>query len=249
MWGYQVAGESNVKIRCDRCTEKNISIYWHEELLKLPPPPFSDSRRPLPNPSSGAKTTSPLIDKEIEIQLSRGWCFLSQDVNEKEGVTLHARDIFFPDVMSVDMMVQSMRYITSRAEFESLLSSKNKREEMERIWTDIAGDKKKARELIRIYYNRVREANIYFSNLAPGWKTDRGLIHIIFGNPKKIFLYADSEVWLYGEEDNLNSLKFTFREIPSPFPGKHLVLNRDHVYKTNWDRAVTSWRNGRIYSE
>ena len=147
------------------------------------------------------------------------------------------------------MMVQSMRYITSRSEYEALVSNSNLRKGVEQLWIDIAGDKNKARELIRIYYNRVREANTYFSNLAPGWKTDRGLIHIIFGNPKKIFIHPDSEIWLYGEEDNVNSLKFTFREIPNFYPGKNMILNRDHIYKSNWDRAVTTWRNGRIYSE
>ncbi|NNE55464.1 MAG: GWxTD domain-containing protein [Flavobacteriales bacterium] len=195
------------------------------------------------------KIELPLDEGSVELDLSRGFYFLTSNPESGRGLTISVRDPFFPEVKTADMMGQTIRYITSRTEFEAMTNSDQPRAGIEQFWIDCAGSKEKARELIKVYYNRVREANLYFSHVVPGWKSDRGLIHIVFGNPKKVFQYPNKEVWLYGEEDNVNSLQFTFRKVASPYGEEILALSRDQAYKTDWERAVTSWRNGRIYSE
>jgi GWxTD domain-containing protein len=247
--GDQIAGNSELTLRCDRCSDSEFSISRNDAEIKLPPPPFSDSRIELPSHKDGLNMSLPAEDNELEINVTSGFYFITQDPSNKDGLTLSVRDEFFPDIMKVDDMIASLRYITSRAEFEGMTDGGRTREVMESFWIECGGSKEKARQLIQAYYNRVREANMYFSHVVPGWKTDRGLIHIVFGNPKKIFHYPEKEIWLYGEEDNLNSLQFTFRNRTSQYSSNHLVLQRDHIYKSNWERAVTSWRNGRIYED
>lgn len=247
VFGAQTITATELRVECARCKDGDMSIARNDDDIKLPPPPFSDSRVSLPDHNAGMKMSLPLENKSMDINLTKGFYFLSQDPDGKLGMTLSVREEFFPDVMTVDDMIKTVRYITSRTEFEAMTTGDKKRESMERFWIECGGSKEKARKLIEVYYNRVREANLYFSHITPGWQTDRGLIHIVFGNPKKIFRYPGKEVWLYGEEDNMNSLQFTFRKKDSPYTNHHLVLQRDHVYKTNWERAVTSWRNGRIY--
>lgn len=62
------------------------------------------------------------------------------------------------------------------------------------------------------YYRRVRYANKEFTQYKDGWKTDRGMIYILFGAPNQVF-YSDfvsddinSQQWVYFN----NAITFTF---------------------------------------
>ena len=62
------------------------------------------------------------------------------------------------------------------------------------------------------YYRRVRFANEEFTQYKDGWKTDRGMIYILFGPPNQVF-YSDfvsfekaSQQWVYYN----NGIFFTF---------------------------------------
>ena len=55
------------------------------------------------------------------------------------------------------------------------------------------------------------------------------------------------EVWNYGDENNLNSLKFVFQKKMNPFSSNDFILKRNYSYKNPWYRAVESWRNGKVY--
>ena len=39
----------------------------------------------------------------------------------------------------------------------------------------------RAKELIKNYYGRLQHANLFFTSYLEGWKTDRGMIFMIFG--------------------------------------------------------------------
>ncbi|MCH7783138.1 GWxTD domain-containing protein [candidate division KSB1 bacterium] len=62
------------------------------------------------------------------------------------------------------------------------------------------------------YYRRVRFANEEFTQYKDGWKTDRGMIYILFGPPNQVF-YSDfssfekaTQQWVY----YTNGVFFTF---------------------------------------
>ena len=54
-----------------------------------------------------------------------------------------------------------------------------------------------AKELIRIYYNRVFFSNYYFTSDREGWKTDSGMIFIVYGPPNTFYKSEDEEKWGY----------------------------------------------------
>ena len=81
---------------------------------------------------------------------------------------------------------------------------------IDKYWLGKAASKERARSLIRTYYSRVELANKLFTCHLEGWKTDRGLISIIFGPPTYISNNRNSEVWSYGDDNNINSLKIYF---------------------------------------
>jgi NRPS condensation-like uncharacterized protein len=50
------------------------------------------------------------------------------------------------------------------------------------FWKDCGGSEEKAKELIAIFFRRVNTSNTYFSTTVPGWRTDRGMIYIIYSD-------------------------------------------------------------------
>ena len=163
------------------------------------------------------------------------------------GYTLFLLDKAFPWVDHGEDLLKPLRFITSMQEFERISKEADTRKAVERFWIDASGDRERAREAIRIYYGRAENANRHFSALTEGWRTDRGLVHIIFGTPSTIYRSDRGETWTYGEENNIMSLTFNFVRRKSAFTENDLWLERDATLKGAWYRNVESWRNGRVY--
>ena len=81
-----------------------------------------------------------------------------------------------------------------------------------------------------------------FSSYQEGWKTDRGLIYIIYGPPSEVYRKTGEEEWIYGERNNPLSIKFYFYNIENPFTLNDYSLNRQPTYKTSWYIAIENWR-------
>jgi GWxTD domain-containing protein len=53
------------------------------------------------------------------------------------------------------------------------------------------------------FFRRVRYANEHFSGVTPGWRTDRGMIYIRYGEPDLVESYPHNidgppyEIWIY----------------------------------------------------
>tara|TARA_R110001592_G_scaffold220353_4_gene475024 strand:- start:1138 stop:2433 length:1296 start_codon:yes stop_codon:yes gene_type:complete len=179
--------------------------------------------------------------------LSKGlYHFQSSEIN-KEGPTFYSFQDNFPAVKSIDNMIAPMRYISTKDEYNKLLEAENKKVAMDEFWLDIAGSPERARTLIKEYFNRVENANEFFTSYLEGWKTDRGLIYLIYGTPTVVYKHKDYENWIYGEENNVMSLNFVFYKVKNPITNNDYSLSRSAIYKTTWYRAVDTWRSGRIY--
>jgi len=119
---------------------------------------------------------------------------------------------------------------------------------LEMFWLR-AGDKTfdKARELMRIYYNRVRLADRYFSSYKEGWKTDRGMIFVVFGLPDEIHEDSEGEYWIYYSNGDGEDVQFDFERLTeSPVPND-FSLKRGLQYEHVWKTAVEKWGKGQIF--
>jgi hypothetical protein len=96
--------------------------------------------------------------------------------------------------------------------------------------------------MIKLYYNRVMDANRFFTSYLEGWKTDRGIIYIIYGPPNVVYKGRNVEGWVYGEDKNMLSINFTFRKLDNPFTDNDYSLTRSPAYKDGWYIAVDNWR-------
>ena len=94
----------------------------------------------------------------------------------------------FPAMNTPDDMIEPLAYLASEDEMIALsVQVLNLNLHLMNFWIKCGGNIEKARELIRIYYTRALYANYYFSSYREGWRTDRGMIYIIYGPPDKVY--------------------------------------------------------------
>ncbi len=215
--------------------------------LSLPPPPYSSSKGELPDLKeydlfSPLTTENTILLSDPEI----GDILLS-NVNS-EGLTYLVRPKNYPTISTVYEMVQPLRYISARKEFERLNNESSLKTGLDKFWLNCGDSKDRAKELISIYYSRVEEANVHFTSYKSGWRTDRGLIHVVFGAPSEVNREGETEVWLYGNKSDIGSVEFTFNFVANNISENHFELQRDAIYKSEWAKRVSAWRNGRIFN-
>jgi GWxTD domain-containing protein len=236
-----------VRVVCEQFAGRTLSVDHYTTPEKLPSPVFSDALTTRPEPQFDS-TFNMLVNEDGFFEVNApasGFYHFRIDTANTFGYSLMSARSTWPGVQIAGDMVPPLRYITSQQEWDRLTVTPEKRKEVEKFWLDAAGERERARDAIEAYYNRVENANRHFTSTVEGWRTDRGLVHIIFGTPNMIRKSPTGETWTYGEENNLMSLTFTFTRKESPFSDNDLVLQRDPMFKSAWYRNVESWRNGR----
>ncbi len=116
----------------------------------------------------------------------------------------------FPELISdLDKAIEQLVYIAKPEELNYIKSAQDENEKEKRFlefWRkkDPTPNTLK-NELMEEYYGRVKYANEHFSHYIEGWKTDMGMVYIIFGPPSSVDRHPfdiDSkpyEIWYYYE--------------------------------------------------
>lgn len=106
----------------------------------------------------------------------------------------------------LDAAIEQMKYIVHSKKFKKLkkASAKEKKDEFIKFWENMdPTPETEENELMNEYYRRVRYANAHFSGFTEGWKTDMGMIFILFGPPNDIERHPFElhskpyEIWYY----------------------------------------------------
>jgi GWxTD domain-containing protein len=214
---------------------------------------------PLPKPSFSLTTEREYLEspdslwilpfrRGVTYQLNyEGIYHFQLDTNRTDGITLFNFGDTYPKVQEVHQLIEPLAYLTTTPEYDKLKKATNKKLAVDNFWIDKTGNLGKARELIRVYYTRVFFANYYFTSYKPGWKTDRGMIFIIYGPPQSVKVAGNQEKWIYYKNNFSTTVTFTFNYIPSPYALNNCILERSDTYDTFWRQAVDTWRNGNIY--
>lgn len=233
-----------------RTPEEKLYVRYYNRQFPLPTPPFSTSNMiPFEYRADSLFVVRLNSQDTIGVNFSKpGFYHIQDDTLSKEGLTLFRLDDDFPHVKKAAHLLDPLRYLTSRNEFETMSANKNKKAAVDSFWVAAGSSPDRARDLVRKFYNRVEDANEYFSSYVEGWRTDRGLIYIVYGPPNVVYKSNDSENWVYGEENNANSLSFTFLKVINPFTDNDYRLERNQTYRNSWFNAVDLWRQGRVYA-
>ena len=188
-----------------------------------------------------------VINENLNVE-KIGLYLVRADSNISKGVSLLNFTPNYPNLKTPEELFYPLRYITSSAEYKRMLNAKSKKLEIDKFWLNLTGNANRARELIKIYYSRVKLANKYFTSYKEGWKTDRGMIFTIFGAPSIVYKSDKYEKWTYGENQTNAGLIFLFEKENAFFSNSDYTLHRNQVYKTTWYQAVDVWRNGRAFT-
>jgi GWxTD domain-containing protein len=173
----------------------------------------------------------------------RGLYLIQSDTISNNGMAVRAEDDY-PRYSKVQNLPGPLIYICSKQEYDRLEAAKGDKKIFDRTVLSITGDSERAKKLIRNYFRRVELANQYFTSYKEGWKTDRGMIYIIFGLPDEVFKFQDREVWKY---DNASfDITFNFTKASSVFDPDNYVLIRNQKYRQTWYEVVDLWRNARF---
>jgi len=225
----------------------SIYIKYYFKEIPLPYPPFASLKRDdintIPDSiwSVSGKAAFQFHEKE------KGFYFIQTDTTSSIGLGLVNPGEHFPYIKSSETMVNPLTYLCSTSEYKDLINSSNKKLAVDRFWLACGKNTSRTRELIRIYYNRNLYANIYFTSFTQGWRTDRGMIYLIFGPPKAVEKNSNKEVWLYSNRTRSKVLKFVFNRVDNPYTDNDYILERHIDFKSFWFRAVKSWRAGTVY--
>lgn len=159
----------------------------------------------------------------------------------------------FPAITSLDEMIDALRYIARENEWKQIAVAPTQEEQRRRFdefWAGLLPNREAAARLLQTYYSRVEEANVLYSNHKAGWKTDFGMIYIVFGTPAYSDTHHVREMWYYFEQGGLLGRRlppFVFRRATSyGFGGlfEHYILERDPDHEYEWRLRVDKWRDG-----
>jgi GWxTD domain-containing protein len=227
----------------------NVYVRFYQRDFPLAAPPFSNiDEEPFKYKADSTFALQLSNDGTVDFTMkSKGFYHIQLDTSKRDGVTIYNFSETFPEIKKAEEMVPPLRFLTTRQEFEDLTNSKTPKASVEKFWINCTGNQEKARDAITRFYGRMQDANNYYTSYLEGWKTDRGMIYLIFGLPSTIIRTGTAETWTYGEETNMSSLQFTFTKVSNPFTDNDYLLERSLMYKQQWYSAVDIWRQGRIY--
>jgi GWxTD domain-containing protein len=227
-----------------------LFVKYYNREFPLPAPPFSDvDYNRFTYKADSSFSINQTGNSFLIVPTHKGFYHLQSDSSQKNGLTIFRFYDGFPELISADQLTPPLRFITSKKEFEAIASSADKKQAVDDFWLKNADNTTRARKVLKTFYNRVQDANKYFTSYVEGWKSDRGLIYIIYGPPNSVFKNNDSETWIYGESGSVRSITFVFSRVNNPFTFNDYSLNRSEAYKNSWYMAVDIWRQGRIYAE
>lgn len=216
---------------------------------KLPPPPFSDA-------SAEVFSIADFQDfhrvshhnKYLAFRAEEGYYTIAADNKSGMGLSFICSDSGLYYLSDPAELASSLRYITTKSEFDLIVKSPEVKKSIDNYWLECAGSKDRARELISLYYGRVQYANRYFSTFTKGWRTDRGLVYIIYGPPHEVSEDENYLRWYY-EDDSQDGIIFNFKKSSLPHIGLNYQLERSADFKNTWEIRVQQWRHGKVYGK
>lgn len=190
-------------------------------------------------------------------QLDRGNYRFAVRSDKEEDELFKARDFGvkstnYPALKTARELARPLAYLMDEDEYEELMSIRNSdslKAAIDRFWLKTLGSKSEAANVLKMYYQRVEEANKQFSNFKEGWKTDPGMMYVLFGPPWYVDHRLDLMQWSYSYNRNDPERSFTFFQpkLESEyFPFQHFLLRRHQYYFNIQYQQRQLWKSGMI---
>jgi GWxTD domain-containing protein len=235
-----------------------LFISFYKPFLPVPDPPSMLLPEKTLDYNPDTTVMVPLSATQPYMFPQKGIYLCSVSKNVHDGFTFINMGETYPFMTTPQTMIEPLAYLATPDELISLRTAVKPKVALDEFWIKLGGNIDKSRELIRIYYTRVQYANIYFTSYKEGWKTERGMIYVIYGPPDKVYKSAEGESWGYRKPVIRSAwggrfsakddyLFFSFRKKENTFTDNDYSLSRSETVVTYWDKAVASWRKGLVF--
>ena len=225
-----------------RNTTDDVVVKYYQTSRILALPPFvTNKKAEFPEQPDSTFTTSGsfTLDREGIYQV-----VVNDTLSLGAAVVCAGKD--FPKLTKAGELIHALRYVTQNTEFQELIESSNPKAAIDSFWLNRGGSHDRGKVLIKEFYSRVQRANNHFTSWKEGWKTDRGLIFIIYGEPDQVEKSPLRERWVYINSRTTEKLGFTFEKTATPLGSYDWHLRRIPSYNHSWHKAVFEWRKGII---
>ncbi len=198
---YRNSELRSVKVNCRITDSQNNQVFTKDDTLDI------TNGIDIENKLFIAVPTSKLPEDKLKIEVTAS---TPQFTISKTG-TLEDQNVNFPiDLNNLDEAIAQLQYIAKDDEWDYVKDGKTDAEKRKRLiefWNskDPSPSTKKNEVLIE-YYKRIKYADKHFSTpYTKGWKTDMGMVYIIFGLPSNIERHPYEmdtkpyEIWDYYE--------------------------------------------------
>jgi GWxTD domain-containing protein len=221
----------------------NLKAYHYTEKFPAGSPPFAEKEKRV-DPIMEVDSTFNLRSGQQVKFTKEGLYLVQSDTNAARGISFRVAPSAYPRMTKIEDLSTSLVFISTKEEADRLIAAGDDKTEFDKVVLDITRDKDRARTLIRNYFRRVELANIYFTSYKEGWKTDRGMIYLVFGLPDEVNRNGQFEVWTY---KSMN-VKFTFYKAGSVYDPDYYVLERNKRVAEPWYYTIDMWRKSQISS-
>lgn len=221
-----------------------FGFYYTHEFPTAKPPMVTSRNRV--SKQMNVDSTFTVRKDEIFVIKNKGLYLLQTDTTSSTALSFRLEDKYFPKAAKLDQLVDPLIYITTKDERKSLETARENKTEFDQFWINLTRSSDRAKGIIKKYYDRVEEANQLFTTYKPGWKTDKGMIYIIFGTPDQVIKEYKEETWVYLRNQDSRRTEFKFVKASSIFSNNHYALIRDKKYADVWFKGITRIRQGRF---
>lgn len=158
----------------------------------------------------------------------------------------------YPTLQSTRELAAPLFYLMDEKDYEKLMAIQDEdslKMAIDRFWLSNVKSISDAGSVIAKYYQRVEEANKQFSNFKEGWKTDMGMIYILFGPPWYVERQLNLMLWSYSYDRSDPRFNYLFEQPKVKnefFPFNNYLLQRDQQYYNVYYQQVQLWLTGQI---
>jgi len=219
---------------------KPLHVDYHKTIFDAASPPFAE-KQAKPDRFMFPDSTFTIQSGEKVTFKNEGLYLVQEDTLATEGFSFRVVKESFPKFTKIGDLAAPQIFVCTKEEHDQLLAAKDDKPTFDKVILDITKDKDRAKNFMRSYFRRVELANTYFSSYKEGWKTDRGMVYLIFGLPDEVSKTGQKEIWYY----KANRARFTFVKAGSVYDPEQYTLVRDNNFMEVWFSTIDLWRKSR----
>ncbi len=198
---YKNSEESSISVTCKITDPKNEQVFIYKENIDITNGLDIQNRMLIPVSTD----KFPAGKFKIEVTAS------NPKYTVTETSTFESENTDFPvDLTDIDVAISQLQYIAKDDEMDYIESGKTDAEKRKRFiefWNSKdPSPLTKRNEVLNEYYKRIKYSDKHFSSpYTPGWRTDMGMVYVIFGQPSSIDRHPYEmgskpyEIWEYDE--------------------------------------------------